>query len=166
MTANTFVMVYGFTLSNKKLLQFLLEKIAVDKHWPGVWCSMAADPEEDDDEWVHDDMVYGFNELRCLVGIGENKRGQAKMRELFPDTPTGIKFFFNPTGHKNTWHVGIPLRYAEEPDSVLPAGWNKNIKKWLELLDTVYERYEHCIVGDADPVVFNIPDRCESSGDE
>ena len=144
--------IFGFTLSKKKLLQLILEKIACDKTWAGEYSvsDVRAQLLECDDELVHDGKLYTFIDLQHMVG---GDLGQAKMRELFPDMPTSVKFFFNPVDDENTWHVGLAL----DKSTTVPDGWPRIQEEYLEIMEWIYERYEHRIDGDADPAFYRIP---------
>ncbi len=185
MTVHEISQVYGFTVKNPELLKLLLAKLAENPEWAGHMQTMepeCAQEDTDDEEegeeskayraaeyakereWTHNGLLYQFYELPHFFGRGPKAEGLDKARELFPDLPEGIRLFYNPMDHVDTWHLGVEVSYME-------TGWSDKRKKVKPLnpvklaadhsatLAALQSKYGH-LLKEETPVIFEVTDDC------
>jgi hypothetical protein len=166
MTVYEISQVYGFTVKSPELLKLLLAKLAENPEWAGDMESMYPEcggDDEKENEWTHDGLLYQFHELPHFFGRGPKAEGLDKARELFPELPGGVRLFYNPLDHADTWHLGIEISYVEV------GGWSRKKVKPIDpvklaadhapTLAALQSKYGH-LLQEKTPVIFEVTNDC------
>lgn len=151
--------VYGFTIDTKELFKLILAKLAHDPEWAGEYA--VREPEDDDEEpWTTDEgEMYEFYDFPEWFILGGNHEAYVKIRELFPDLPTGFKVFYNPLEHSNTWHIGVEIS-RNTPKKIQPIDHvilERYSDKIAHLFTTYYDKF---VEKDGTPFIFKVTNDC------
>lgn len=167
MTVHEISQVYGFTIKNPELLKLLLAKLAENPEWAGKMETMEPEcggDDEKENEWTHNGLLYQFYQLHHFFYQGPKAEGLDKACELFPELPEGVRMFYNPMDHADTWHLGVEVSYMAVPwgdkrKKVKPLDPVKLVADHAHTLQLLKSRYGH-LLKEETPVIFEVTDDC------